>query len=92
MWGLRSAPALDDSTDLIDIPSTCSDSSPELIPAAVGLCSTFCLDEEAEASVTVCASLHAVAGRRCILRDVTSDCHCRAENDALLHCITAYAR
>ena len=60
--GLRSPPALDDSTDLIKdcgsmqsdglrhFPPTCPDSSPELIPAAVGSCSTFCL--EAEASVT----------------------------------------
>ena len=37
---------------LRDVPPTCPDSSPELIPAAVGLCSTFCLDEDTEASVT----------------------------------------
>ena len=63
LWGLRSPPAFDDSTDLAEdyvsvrrdglhgIPPTCSDSSPELIPTADGLCSAFCLDEAAEADV-----------------------------------------
>ena len=55
IWGLRSPPALDDSTDLVedyvsvqsvglhDVHHTCLDSSPELIPAAEGLYSAFCL-------------------------------------------------
>ena len=63
IWGLRSPPALDDSTDLAedfvsvqsvdlhDVHHICSDSSPELIPAAEGLCSAFCLDEDTEAAV-----------------------------------------
>ena len=58
LWGLRSPPALDDSADYVagcvsdqrvavhDVPHICSDSSPELIPAAEGLCSAFCLEED----------------------------------------------
>ena len=38
-------------------PPTCSDSSPELIPAADGLCSAFCLDEAAEADVAASKEL-----------------------------------
>ena len=63
LWGLRSPPALDDSTDYVagcvsdqrvdihDVPHICSDSSPELIPTAEGLCSAFCLEEDPETNV-----------------------------------------
>ena len=69
LWGLRFPPSFDDSTDLAEdcvlirrdglegTPPTCSDSSPELIPAADGLCSAFCLDEAAEADVAASKEL-----------------------------------
>ena len=63
LWGLRSPPALDDSAEYVagcvsdqrvaiyDVPHIRSDSSPELIPAAEGLCSTFCLEEDPETEI-----------------------------------------
>ena len=68
LWGLRFPPAFDDHTELAEdcvlmprdglrgATPTCSDSSPELIPAAGGLCSAFCLDE-AEANVAASKEL-----------------------------------
>ena len=59
LWGLRSPPALDDATecvadyvsdqrvDIHGVHPVCPDSSPELIPAAEGMCSAFCLEEDA---------------------------------------------
>ena len=69
LWGLRFPPSFDDHTELDEdcvlirraglqgAPPTCSDSSPELIPAADGLCSAFCLDEAAEADVAASKEL-----------------------------------
>ena len=68
LWGLRFPPSFDDHTELAEdcvlirrdglqgATPTCSDSSPELIPAADGLCSAFCLDE-AEADVAASKEL-----------------------------------
>ena len=127
---------------LRDIPPTCSDSSPELIPAVVGLHSAWM--RQKRLFLRICQCCHAITclqlvwrrkvqsrhggrqarcctsapcplaampctlfclphsisptkawGHRCtqcrrgISHDVTSDCHCRAANDALLRCITA---
>ena len=70
LWGLRFPPSFDDHTELAGdcvlirrdglqgATPTCSDSSPELIPATDGLCSAFCLDE-AEADVAASKELHA---------------------------------
>ena len=70
LWGLRSPPALDDATECVadyvsdqrvdvhGVHPVCPDSSPELIPAAEGMCSAFCLEEDAETAAAAAKVPH----------------------------------
>ena len=49
---------LDQRVDIHGVHPVCSDSSPELIPAAEGMCSAFCLEEDAETAAAAAKVPH----------------------------------